>query len=83
MSERVIGSHGNHANGGFRPHTNTFAPMVRDLQDVDGFGYRNIFLDIAGQESRPAAGLQEQDHRIIVLVIPAGNPIRRRMQNRK
>ena len=57
--------------------------MVRNLQDIDSFGYRNTPLDVPGKERSPLAGVQKQNDRIIVLVIPSGNPIRRRMQNRK
>src|SRR5215831_3655218 len=57
--------------------------MVRHLQNLDFFRYRKASFDVARQESRGWPGLQKQNDRVIVLVVPFRRPVRRRVQHRE
>src|SRR5437867_10116056 len=81
MPERIVGSYRNHPDRAVWPHMDALTSMVRDLQHIDCVRDRYASLDISRQEGRRPPCIQEQDDRIIVLIIPARDPIRRRMQN--
>src|SRR5438093_208082 len=83
MPEWIVGSYRNHPNRGVRPHMDALTSVVRDLQHINCFRDRYASLDIPGQEGRLPPCIQEQDDGIIILIIPARDPIRRRMQNGK
>src|SRR3954454_3401756 len=48
MAKRIVGTHGNHTDRSFWPHLHAFAPMVRDLQDVDPIRHGNAPFNVAG-----------------------------------
>src|SRR3989442_1649218 len=83
VPKRVIRSNRNYLDSGFWPDAHPLAAVVGDFQDVHLFRDGNTLFNVAGQKRRALAGLEEQNDRIIVLIVPARNPIRRRMQNFK
>ena len=81
VPKRVIRPNRNYGDGRFGPDTHASAAMVGDLQDVYLFGDGNAPFNVASQKRRALPGLEEQNDRVIVLIVPVRNPIRGRMQN--
>src|SRR5262249_422393 len=83
MAKRIICSNGNHRNRRFGSKTYALAAVMGDFQDIDGLGKPDALLDVAGQERGRTAHSQEQNHRIVVLVVPSGYPCGWWMEDRK
>ena len=81
VPKRVIRPDRNHRDSGLWPNAHAFAAVVGDLQDVYLLRDGNTPFNVAGQKRGAPAGLEEQNHGVIVLIVPARNPISGRMQN--
>src|SRR4051812_17948434 len=67
MSKWIIGTHRNYPNIGSHFQFCATATVVRYLQDVDELRGLNGNFEVAGKQCSLPAGVQKQNHRIVVL----------------